>query len=281
MKKVLFFLSFSLHAAQLTEIYDFQAGQKISLHQALNKIENYDVVVLGENHDNKFHHQTQGKLILESRRNKKSVGFEFIDFEQNSYLQEYVNGKHTDEEFQDLVKWGATPFSYFKPLFFLPYYLGGKSQGINVPSFVTRKISRNSIDSLSDEEKTRYLPPQFELGNDLYKAKFRLAFKDHPMPDKDFLNYFTAQSLWDDMMAYQSQVFLDQHTDHQFFIVVGNFHAEHKLGLSSRLTKRLPNHRILTIVQIDENHYTQEELAALRLPHPEFGALGDLVFFSK
>ena len=54
------------------------------------------------------------------------------------------------------------------------------------------------------------------------------------MPGLDINNLFTAQSIWDDTMAYET-LEISRNLDHPFVIIVGSFHVEYKLGLPSRV----------------------------------------------
>lgn len=91
------------------------------------------------------------------------------------------------------------------------------------------------------------MPPIWERGSDAYYARFKEVMQDS-IPAEKMGNYFWAQSLWDDTMAWNTLKSPDP--DAVTVIIVGGFHVEYGLGLPSRL-RRQGATQVTTLLQAD------------------------------
>ena len=92
--------------------------------------------------------------------------------------------------------------------------------------------------ALSAEER-RFLPPVWERGNARYFERFQEAMKDHAEPE-EIDNYFWAQSLWDDTMAWQALRAQTADPRGILVIIVGAFHVEFGGGLPFEIRRLGP-----------------------------------------
>ena len=99
------------------------------------------------------------------------------------------------------------------------------------------------------------------------------------VPPEAMKRYFEAHSIWDETMAFQTNLHI-KHTYTPFFIIVGNFHAKYKLGLTASLKRRMyPFIEIVTIVHIDAKNLSTEEVEKLTIKHPRYGETWRLYCF--
>ncbi|MEZ4871017.1 MAG: ChaN family lipoprotein [Bdellovibrionales bacterium] len=124
-------------------------------------------------------------------------------------------------------------------------------------------------------ELKRWMPPNFTLGNALYKQRFEDVMKDHVPPEK-LDNYFASQSVWDETMAWRVSEFIKNHDQHVFVIIVGDFHAAYFGGLPDRLKARGVEN-LIVLSQVDSRHSDQKEFEELIDPHPEYGPRADFI----
>jgi uncharacterized iron-regulated protein len=76
------------------------------------------------------------------------------------------------------------------------------------------------------------------------------------------VNYFAAQSIWDDTMAWRAVEFLKLHPEQTLFIIVGEFHVQYGGGLPDRLRARgLKNVISLSLVNVDGMSADEEKVA--------------------
>jgi len=133
---------------------------------------------------------------------------------------------------------------------------------------------------LSDEERS-WLPPNFQLGNDLYFERFATAVREHGDLQEDVVrNFFAAQSAWDDTMAWQARDFLIANPDQVLVIIVGDFHASYGGGLPDRLRARGVT-SVLVISQVNAFGLSDEEIQSLIRPDPRHGMRADFVWLTQ
>lgn len=233
---------------------DGRTGETKTIDQLLETVANGpSVLVLGEIHDQPCHHQNQLSIInrLSNKDRVVHVGLEFLAFPHQNFVDQYLMGELSDEEFQKAVAWGAD-FAAYKPKILSPLISGGQALAINTTKELSMKIARSGLSSLSPEELA-LVPAGFELGNDDYFERFRQVMADssggHQLPPEALARYFTSQSLWDDTMATQVLKWREYYPDDHIVIIVGDFHVAFGGGLPDRLNKRGLN-SIITLSQV-------------------------------
>lgn len=264
----LFSVSFCLAA-----FYDGQ-GNPSSVNLMTEKIPKGAIVVLGEIHGQPAV-QTQQLQILNALRqqgHKVHVAMEFFTWNYQEALDQYRSGDLSESAFLQNIAWGkGFPFDYYRDQTLWPRAeQGERCLAINAPSALTRKVAKSGLSSLTDEEQ-KLLPPGFEIGNDLYFERFVGAI-GHGTPAQ-MQNYFAAQSIWDDTMAYRTllaQDTSDSSLPITTVIIVGEFHVQYGGGLPDRLKKRTSK-PVITLSQVDasEGGY---------LPDEKYGQRADYVW---
>ncbi len=237
------------------------------------------ILILGENHGLAEHRDQHVRILNELRTEglKVSVGLEFVNYTDQSYIDQYRAGGLTDEQFLGAIHWGQPSFDFYKPQLTFPRpELGEYSLGLNLSRVISSKISKQGLASLTDAEKA-FLPPNFELGRDSYKERFRVAAGAHC---PNFENCFAAQSSWDDTMAWTAANFIQAHPDQVLVIVVGEFHAQFGGGLADRIRHRLPSAQIHILSQIWAAGLTPEEIQAELQPSLIEGPRADYIWVS-
>lgn len=282
------------YAAQAAEVRNvLLEGYSLSpvpLQTLIGEVTPGSIVILGENHANPVH-RDQHMAVLQALRqagHKVSVGMEFLKYTDQAWVNQYVGGRINDEQFLKTIAWSGFDFQYYKQQILFPNpEKGEQTVALNIPSFVTSKIGKTGIESLTPEERA-LMPPDFQVGRDSYKKRFESIIHIPPGPALE--RYFTAQSAWDDTMAYQATQFLMKHADHVLVIVVGEFHAQYGGGLADRITARNPSVSILTLSQVWAVNYqddgtevpmTAEEIHNEVKPSGLEGPRGDFIWVSQ
>lgn len=263
-----------------SQLYDGQSLARISLQEVAERTTPGTILLLGEHHGLAAH-RDQHLEILELLRNKGlkvSVGLEFVNYTDQAYLTQYRQGLLTEADFLKQIKWGGFNFDYYRPQINFPNLsLGEQSLGLNLPRSITSKISRQGLQSLTEDELA-LMPPQFALGRDSYKARFMAAAGSHcKVPD----NCFAAQCAWDDTMAWQAAEFVQQNPEHVLVIVVGEFHVQFGGGLKHRILQRLNNAKIVTLSQLWTEGMSADEIQQALQPSVEEGARADFIWLSQ
>ncbi len=187
-------------------------------------------------------------------------------------VEEFLAGGLNEAAFLKEVGWGESPFELYREQVLFPKNHGGVTLALNMPSYISRKVSRGGPLSLTEEDK-KMLPPIWERGGAAYFSRFNEAMKDH-VPQEKVENFFWAQSLWDDTMAWKA---LSRPAGSVLTIIVGEFHAEFGLGLPARLN-RYGAPVVNTVVQRFVDSWTSENLSLATQPDPIYGEVADLIW---
>jgi uncharacterized iron-regulated protein len=155
------------------------------------------VLIVSEIHDNTLHHRNQVAALqaLARQATNISVGFEFFEHRFQGFVDQYLAGQLEETSFLREVHWGSLPFADYREQALFPRAHGGLTVALNASSVLAAKIAKSGLESLSPEEQAE-LPPDFELGNELYLERFKLAMAEH-VPPQAVGRYFQAQSTWD------------------------------------------------------------------------------------
>ncbi|AGH95215.1 ChaN family lipoprotein [Pseudobdellovibrio exovorus] len=263
-----------------SQLFDGRTGQETSLENLLSRVQAGHIVILGENHGLASHKEQHLEILrgLRAKGLKVSVGMEFVNYTDQTYLDQYRAGALTEDQFLAAIKWGGYSFDFYREQILFPALAFNETTvGLNISRQITSKISRQGLESL-DEAEQALLPPAFTLGRESYKTRFMLAAGHHC---KSPLNCFTAQSAWDDTMAWQTAEFMQAHPDHVLVIVVGEFHVQYGGGLPDRIRARLADARLVTVSQVNGEGMLDEEKQEQIEPSLTEGPRADFIWISQ
>lgn len=270
---------FQAHLA-LAQFYDGQTVSRTDLSQLVERVQPGTVVLLGENHGLASHRDQHIQILnaLRARGLKVSVGLEFINYTNQTLLNQFRAGELGEAAFLQTIGWAGFSFDFYRPQVLFPDIASGEhSIGLNIPRGVTSKISKQGLAALTPDELA-LMPPNFDLGRDSYKARFMEAAGHHcKVPD----NCFAAQCTWDDTMAWQSANFISQHPDQVLVVVVGEFHVQFGGGIKYRLQQRLPGLNVVTLSQIWAEDMTDDEINEVMQPSAIEGPRADFIWVSR
>ncbi len=261
-------------------LFSGKTQASVVLDDALGNVKPGSVVIIGENHGLKTHQAQQLAIlqILTYAGLKISVGMEFFAYPDQPLVNRYRSGRMDEEDFLKAIGWGSLDFSYYRDQVTYPdKTIGGKTVALNAPRSLTGKIAKTGIESLTPEE-FQLLPPNFTLGQESYKTRFTENVP-HQMPVADMDRLFTAQSVWDDTMAWRAKEFLDKHPKQVLVIIVGEFHVQYGGGLPDRLKARGVS-SVLTFSQIDTRDFSDSDLPQLIAPSPRDGLRADYLWLA-
>lgn len=276
-------VSLILPLTVVAQIYDGSTNTQIQLNQVLDQIKPGQILVVGEMHGFLSIHDQQMSILngLRERGHKIAVGMEFFNYTDQAAINEFRAGKLSEAEFKKAISWGSNDFNLYGP----QLLFGEAGLGINIPRSVTSQISKNGIASLTPEQQL-LMPPNFTLGSEAYKRRFFEVMGGHVSPEK-FLNYFAAQSAWDETMAWQTLNFVQANPEYTYVIIVGEFHVAYGGGLPDRLRARMASAdfknpvQVKTISQIYTEGLTAAEIEKEMMPSALDGARADFIFLSK
>jgi len=208
----------------------------------LQKLEQQRVLFLGENHESMSNHLAHLEII--KRVHKKSgkkmvIGIEYLPRESQMALDRYIEHK-TDEtgflrESHYFINWGYN-YLFYKPIFDFARNQGIKIIALNINRELNRTIGYYGLSNLSPEQ-LKMLPSEIDFENSAHKERIREVFLAHGS-HSTFQNFYTAQLIWDEVMAETAARYYIDNGKPAMVILAGNGHIAYRNGIPDRFTRR-------------------------------------------
>lgn len=250
--------STSLHHRAAATLYDYRlddgAGSAITLTQALDKVQDADIVLVGELHTHPALHLLETEFLaglqLRAQGDGRALVLSMEQFSRGSQptLDAYLAGRIGEAKLiRDSDAW-PNYVSDYRPLVEF-----AKSQRLtvlaaNAPKPLISCIGQEGAAWLDKLPATRrsQLARELTLEDDPYRRKF-MASMHHGDADTNSRR-FAAQTGWDDTMAETMVDYLRAHPGRRIMHIAGNFHVEGGLGLASRIASRNPALKVALVV---------------------------------
>lgn len=223
----------------------YDDGKLLSRDDLLETLADVDLVCIGENHDNPHDHYAQlsllqGLLRLAAYSGREvAVGFEMVQLPYQSVLDDWGAGKIDDDELLSGVEWDKRwrfDFNLYRPIFELGRRSSATLLALNARSELTRKIAREGLRGLSDEERAEL--PELDLDDSAHRAWFHSMMREHPAPHAGMRRMYAAQVTWDETMAATAAKWLDKRTPaRQLVVIAGAGHCQHA-AIPARVARR-------------------------------------------
>jgi uncharacterized iron-regulated protein len=239
-------------------LYDYrltdEAGSAISLAQAVDKVEDADIVLVGELHTHPALHLLEAELLaalqLHSQDDGRALVLSMEQFSRGSQpvLDAYLAGQIGEAKLiRDSDAWPNYGSDY------RPLVEFAKSQRLtvlaaNAPKPLISCIGQEGpawLDKLPATRRSQ-LARELTLGDDPYRQTFMASMHHGDADSND--RRFAAQTGWDDTMAETMVDYLRSHPGRRIMHIAGNFHVEGGLGLASRIASRNPALKVALVV---------------------------------
>lgn len=231
MLAVLLSVTLAAEAYAHTIITRMSDRQNLSLAQLASVVGKSDLILVGESHDNKDHHELQLDLIrfLYSQKVPLAIGLEMFQANNQGKLDEWTQGRMSEESFKAVFtqNW-SQDWQMYRDIFIFARNNRIPMVALNVPVEIVRKVSRQGYASLSAEEK-RGLPEgtSCDLTNPqiaMLKKSFQGVGR-HASDGKIFTYFCEAQTVRNSGMALNMASYLRKHPDTKVVTLTGIWHA--------------------------------------------------------
>lgn len=244
-------------------IVDGRTGQRASFGAMIEDLALADAVFVGEDHDDPAHHAAQRRILeaLSGRHPDLAVGLEMLQTPHQPAADRFASGTTDLPAFIAETDWERTwgfPIELYRPILDLVRARKLGLFALNAPGELVRRLSRQGLEALSEEDREAL--PEMDLENEAHRDFVRKAFSaHHEMPEDRFLRFYAVQVLWDETMAERTvramksepgAAVVDESAPPDRFVVVfaGSGHVLRRLGIPSRVQRRLPDATIRTVV---------------------------------
>ena len=218
------------------KIIDLQSQQVISEEELLQSLKETPLVMIGEKHDNKDHHQLENRLLnaLLDRPIKPAVIFEMLN---EQHKEKIATLRSTDSlpTLKTKLEWKKTgwPWQDYGPLFQLTTQLKAP--------LIAGNIGRERIQAIYKQESDALKDARFDtlplIEPDVRDTIHQHLYLDHCelMPKERLAPMVDIQLAKDASMA---SAMLDQRTDSGSILIAGNFHVRKDLSVPLHLEER-------------------------------------------
>lgn len=208
-------------------LFEVVKNKETSLAQALPKVRQARIVLVGEFHNRKSHHMAQLLIIkaLHKSGNPLAIGLEMFRAESQEALDRWVSGRINEREFQKVYydNWNF-PWPLYGNIFSYAREMGIPLVGLNVPRDITRQVARGGFQSLSKEQRTK-LPYVTCRVDPAYMDFIKKAYGAHAHGKLNFTYFCEAQLVWDKVMAINALAYLKANPQLSMVLLAGTGHA--------------------------------------------------------
>lgn len=260
----------------ITSIYSTRDSNLISYETFIQKMGQFEIVVLGEFHNDEKIQSAQAKIIADTTTKyenlkKFNVMWEFLNFTEQEKIDQEFNlfksGQISANEF--VSKTSHSDNRTYAPIFDVVKNLEGNVWGLNLPRELKQKVMKEGINSIDP----KLVPPEHFVGGEAYLERFAESMGKHA-PAEKLQSYFLAQCLTDSVMAEQ----INLHHQDKSYIIAGSFHTDFYDATVARLRK-LTNKRIVTLKIVGE--ISEDEHAEYIRGSEKYGIYADFIIFTR
>ena len=273
MKNLLLFIAIiglSNINAQNFDAFKFynKKSKEVSSKDLIKELADYDVVFIGEHHDNSINHWLEKRIteaLFEKKNGQIILGAEMFERDNQQALNSYLAGEIDAKILKDSVRLWKNYETDYRPL--VDFAKDKKLSFIatNVPRKYASQTSKNGINSLNElpESEKKFiakLPIEVTLETPGYK-EMKSLMGDH-VDEMKLMNFISAQAIKDATMA--ESIFNNLQSGKTFIHYNGDYHSKQYGGIYWYLKKKNPNLKI-AVISVFES-----EKPELSLPEKDF-----------
>ncbi len=233
-------------------LYVLQNNKEIRLADAISDLKKNRIILVGEHHTNQNHHFAQLNVIqsLKEAGVQVAIGIEMFRNDSQQALDRWVSGNISEKEFQQIYYDNWTyPWSAYQMIFEYAKKEKIPMIGLNVPRDITRQVSRQGFNSLSEEQKGKLADVSCRVDKE-YMDYIKKAFGGHGHGELNFTYFCEAQLVWDSAMAIHTLEYLKKNPDAIVILLAGTGHARKgAIPRQIRLRSQVPHAVILPEVE--------------------------------
>lgn len=236
--------------------YDPATQQTLGNDQIIKRMQDKDIVLLGETHVNADHHRWQAQTIaqLYAQRPDMILGFEAFPRRVQGVLDQWVAGELSEQEFLKASDWETVwkfDASQYMPLFHFARLNRVPMVALNVDRALTREVSLKGWKNVPTDTRRGIgdpapaTPEYLKMLSDVYGQHDNKDGEKNGTPkgpdltDPMFSNFVDVQLTWDRAMAEAADTALKEAhragQDARIVAIIGRGHMDHFLGIPAQL----------------------------------------------
>ena len=260
------------------DIVHVATGEKITFSQLADSLDGTRIVYVGESHSNRESHELELQVLKEFyKRNggNIAVGMEMFKRPHQDILDKWTGGEIGEKDLLFSTDWDEEwgyDYNHYKGI--MDFIRDNKIPvvALNIKRSFQKKISRNGIESLSEDERKTL--PEIDT-TDVYHRKYlEKIMKGHGHGGTDmseaFERFYLIQCVWEDVMADSISKYLSspEGKEKKLLVFIGGGHVIYHFGVPKRVYRNnhLPYLTITTYELRDLNPEDDHPLFASDIP---------------
>ncbi|HEX4964433.1 MAG TPA: ChaN family lipoprotein [Thermoanaerobaculia bacterium] len=256
-------------AVVLDGITDTRSGEVITPAELPKRLAGVRLLLVGESHTDMDYHRCELRVLQELVRAGRAVvvGLEMYPYTEQRFLDDWVDGKLTEEAFLHDSRWYENwgyNWLYYRDVFLFARDHKLRIFAVNAPREVVTAVRKKGFKNLTPEEAA-YIPADIDTSSPEHRTLLKSFFETggdslhSAMNDAQMDAMVAAQSTWDATMAFNAVKALKEHggPDTVLAVLVGSGHVIYGLGIQRQAARHFDG-RIATVVPVnvrdDEGH---------------------------
>jgi len=230
--------------------YDPAQKATVPMDRLLGRLQDKDVVLLGETHVIADHHRWQLQMIaqLHAQRPDMILGFEAFPRRVQDILDKWVAGKLSEDEFLKQSDWDTVwkyDAAFYMPLFHFARINRVPMVALNVDRTLIREVSEKGWKAVPEDKRRGIGNPApatsgyLDMLSDVYTRHGDDDRKKPTLDDPAFTSFVDVQLTWDRAMAEAAVGALkkgrDAGRDPRMVAIIGRGHMDHFYGVPVQL----------------------------------------------
>lgn len=255
-----FFIVFSAFKSDKPAYFLFNKdGKAVKYEKMMKKLEDADIVLFGESHDNPIAHWLElevTKDLYDIKKDNLVIGAEMFERDNQVMLDEYLGGLISQSSFESEARLWPNYQTDYKPLVEFANKNHLKFVATNIPRRYAALVNVKGfegLDELSDEAKA-FLPPlpvKYDPDLNCYKSLMSMpGMESHITP-----NFPKAQAIKDATMGH---FILKNWSKGKLLIHYnGSYHSDNFESINWYLKQENPKLNIVTITTVSQDDVTE------------------------
>lgn len=259
MRKILFLLLAVLLMSMNRDIdaYKFydSKGDESNFKKLVDKAMDADVILFGELHNNPINHWMQLELaraLFEREGDKLIMGAEMFEADNGLIVNEYLQGKVKDRNFEAEARLWPNYKTDYKPLLQFARDSSIRFIATNIPRRYASLVNKEGFDGLNslDDEAKRFIAP-LPVAYDPELSGYKSMLSMMEGSDHVNENLPKAQAIKDATMAHF--ILKNLREGDKFIHFHGTYHSDNFQGIMWYLQQAKPDLKILTISSAEQD----------------------------
>ncbi len=212
--------------------------KEVELPEVLKNAKNAPLILVGEVHSEKSHHENQLAVIraLKESSVPVAIGMEMFQAKDQQELNRWVAGKMSEDDFIKVyyTNWHI-PWKEYRDIMVYARDNNIPVIGLNISQSVMHQVFNNGYKSLTPEQLQEIPGIRCEVDK-TYENFIRRAMEEHDLKNASFTDFCEAQLVWDTIMARRSVKYLNDNPGKKLVVLAGSGHSW-KRGIPEQVRK--------------------------------------------